>query len=66
MTSTTMRMIAGGRRVTFTREQATLSLQLDRAAAARREAARIQDRASYLCLVCHGPDGYHTSECPHE
>jgi hypothetical protein len=40
-----------------------LSHALDRAAAARREAAQRQDAASFLCIDCHGPDGEHTSEC---
>ncbi len=36
---------------------------LDRAAAMRREAARNQELAWFLCRVCRAPDGQHVSEC---
>jgi hypothetical protein len=47
----------------LTRQDVERSKALDAAAEARRECQRRQDRAGYLCRTCHGPDGYHTSEC---
>lgn len=47
----------------LTETEVRLAQGLDRAASARREAARRQDAARFLCIDCHGPDGEHVSEC---
>jgi cytochrome c553 len=47
----------------LTRQEAELCQGLDRAAAALREARVRQERALWLCLFCHGPDGWHVDDC---
>ena len=48
---------------TLTYDEVKKAQALDNAASAKREAAKRQEDAKFLCVECHGPEGDHTSEC---